>query len=344
MKKILSTISVLFATVISAFAYGGSEAYSFLSLPASSQVAALGGDNVSLATGDVMLGQQNPALLSLTPSTSVGLSYVNYIADVQYGAVGYSQQIDSLSWWGVGVNFLSYGTLKGYNEFDQPTGDFSAKDMNLQLSYVRRLASRLCLGLSLKPVYSYIEDYSSVGLAMDLGAVYVVPEQLFSAGVAVRNFGAQFTAYDEHRSDLPWDIQLGVTKKLAKAPFRFSVTYVKLNKWNFDYNKVGDLYKAGDMADSDYKSHVGWGDMLLRHMLFGVEFVPSTHFSLAASYNHRRHKEYVMENSAGGSGWSFGAQLHVSKFHLGASYSLYGAGEGVFGISLSSCISDFKKN
>lgn len=345
MKRTLLSLVALLGCSYSALAYGGGTAYQFLALPTSATVSGLGGNNVSLHSGDIALCQQNPALLSLAPSSSVSLSYFNYISDTNYGSAAYGAAIDSISWWGVGFSFLNYGTFDAYDEYNQPQGTFSASDMNLSLSYARRLASHLTAGVALKPVYSYIEDYNSLGLAIDLGAVYYLPEKFFSAGLAIRNVGVQFTPYEDNREDLPWDVQLGITKKLEHAPFRFNLTYVKLNKWNFDYVKDASLYETNSsFVDASYKSDVSWGDMFMRHMIIGAEFIPSKNFSVMASYNHRRHKEFAMEDAGSGAGWSFGANLHVYKFSLGASYALYGPSGGVFGLSLSSCINDFKKN
>lgn len=344
MKRTLFSLVALLGLAVNAFAYGGSKAYQFLTLPTSATVSALGGDNVSLHNGDISLVQQNPALLSVAPSSSISLSYFNYIADANYGCVAYGQAIDSVSWFGAGLVFMGYGSFDAYDEYDMPDGSFSASDMDLSLMYVRRLAARFTMGLSLKPVYSHIEDYSSFGLALDLGALYYSPENFFSAGLAVRNFGVQFTPYEDERESLPWDVQVGISKKLAHAPFRFNVTYTKLNKWNLDYVKSASLYKAtSSYVEAEYKSDVAWGDMFMRHMIIGVEFIPSKSFSVMASYNHRRHKEFAMENAGGAAGWAFGANLHVYKFALGASYAIYGPSGGVFGLSLSSCINDFRK-
>lgn len=345
MKYTELTFAALVGFSAPAFSVGGDATYQFLTLPTSSQVYGLGGSNVSSHSGDVALSQQNPALLSIAPSSSVSLSYVNYICDAQYGSIAYGQAIDSLSWFGLGLTFLNYGSFDAYNEYDMPDGTFSASDMNLSLAYARKLSTHFTAGLALKPVYSHIEDYNSFGLALDLGGLFYLPEENFSAGVAVRNFGVQFSAYDENKGSLPWDIQLGFSKKLAHAPFGFNVTYVKLNDWDFDYVKEASLYKtSSSYVEAEYKENVSWGDMFVRHLIFGLEFVPSKNFSLMASYNHRRHKEFAMEEAGGGAGWSFGANLHVYKFSLGASYALYGPSGGVFGINLSSCINDFKKN
>ena len=49
---------------------------------------------------------------------------------------------------------------------------------------------------------------------------------------------------------MPWDIQMGITQKMAHAPIRFSLTAQYLNRWKFDYI---------DNTDKEYE-----GDSLLR--------------------------------------------------------------------------------
>lgn len=335
MKHLMTLLAAGVAAMGQAWGYGGDKAYPFLNLPTGATVNALGGSNVSAHSADVSLSQQNPALLGLAPERSLALTYMNHVAGTQYGGAMWGQALDSASWVGVGLNYLGYGSMEGYDEYDRPTGSFSAQDMNLQLTYARRLARRVTAGLSLKPVCSHIEDYSSWGVAIDVGAAYHNPEKLFSAGVAIRNFGVQLTSFDQNRERLPWDVQLGVTKKLEHAPFRLHLTYTNLNEWDLGYRKDASLYEStSQVVQTAYKRDVRWGDMLMRHLVLAADFVPGKNFWLTAAYNHRQHREFDMDNAGGGSGWSFGANLQARKFALGASYAIYGAKEGVFGISL----------
>ena len=343
-RYILALICVISLSLSFGFASDGTV-YNFLSLPNSSAVSALGGANVSLQNKDVTMAVQNPALLGLADDRSISLSYFNYVSDVQYGSALYGQAIDSLSWWGVGFTYLNYGTFDAYSEYDVNEGSFSAGDACLSAIYARRLFRHFIAGLSLKPVYSYIDNYTSFGLAVDLGANYYLPDYDFSAGFTVRNFGVQITPYEDTRENLPCDVQLGVSKRLAHAPFRFSLTYDRLNHWNLDYVKDGSLYDATETGiSSDYKRSVSWGNMLLRHFIVGVEFLPSKNFSLMAAYNHRRNEEFSMDNIGSGSGFSFGGNIKVYKFSLGVSYAIYGPSGNVLGISLSSSLNSFRKS
>ena len=310
-----------------AWSRSGDKIYTFLNLPNSANVSALGGSNVSLQNKDVNMIYQNPALLSGTVHQNMAVNYTKYIGQTGYGSAAYAQNIDDVSHWAVSLNYFNYGSFDGYTEYDIPTGNFSAGDLCLNVAYSHRLTNRIMGGIALKPIYSYIETYHSFGLAVDVGANYYDPENNLSIGLVLKNIGVQFKGYysvdgDQHREDLPWDIRLGVTKRLAHAPFRFSLTFINLNQWNNDYK-------------------IGWGDMLFRHIIIGAEFLPSNNFNLMVAYNHRRNREFALENARSINGFSFGVNFHVYKFTLGAAYAQYAASGNTFSVSCSTSL--FKK-
>ena len=329
------------------FGASNESVYKFLTLPNSSAVSALGGSNVSLQNQDLNLAFQNPSLLNNRMNNDVVVNYVNYITDVNYGTVGYSRSIDSLSSWAVGMTYVNYGTFDGYTEENVATGTFSAGDFCLSAIYSRQLFERIRGGVAFKPIYSYIDTYNSFGLAVDVGANYYDEEHDFSAGLALRNVGVQMTGYysdseSEHRDNMPWDLQLGLTKRLAHAPFRFSLTFVDLSRWNLDYyresKKSTTLSSSSDNDDDD----ISWGDMIFRHVVIGVEFIPSKNFYVMASYNHRRSREFALDNTKSINGFSFGAGLNVYKFKLGFAYSQYAAAGNTVTVSLATSLDSFR--
>ena len=131
MRKILFFLLVsLWATTI--YAQLGDEAYSFLRIPSSTRVSALGGDNISVVECDPSLGFHNPALLGKEMDNMLNLNYMNYISDVNIGSAIYTKAFKEKGAWGVGASFFSYGKIPGYTEENQQTGDLSAKDINIQ--------------------------------------------------------------------------------------------------------------------------------------------------------------------------------------------------------------------
>jgi hypothetical protein len=342
-----SVLIVTFFLSFSLVGYGNSDqsVYKFLTLPNSSAVSALGGSNVSLQNRNLNMIFQNPALLSGEVHQHISLSYVKYIEKIGIGTLAYGQNIDEKSHWAVGISYLNYGSFDGYTEDEIPTGTFSAGDLVINAVYARKLSKYIMGGVTLKPIYSYIENYNSFGLAVDVGANYYHPEHDLSIGLVLKNVGVQFNGYysiegDQHREPLPWDIQLGITKRLAHAPFRFSLTFVNLNKWDLSYHE--EVSPSVNNVFDQEKKGISWGDMLLRHMVFGVEFIPSKNFNIAIGYNHRRSKEFSLENTRAMNGFSFGVGFKVYKFNLGASYAQYAASGNTFTISLATSLDSFR--
>ncbi|MBR5374118.1 MAG: type IX secretion system protein PorQ [Paludibacteraceae bacterium] len=336
----------LFSCVVLPFlanAEAGKGVYHFLNLPYDAKLAGLGGENVSLQAADVNMAHVNPALLSTDVHNKVSATYLNYIDDANAAALSYAYALDSLNYFGVGLFFLGYGELQGYDEFGQPTGDFSAGDLCLRMSYARYLGANIRLGVSLKPVYSHIEDYSSFGLAVDVGFNYYNKEKLFSVGLAARNYGVQCVKYydSDNREILPFNLQVGFSKELAHAPFRFSVTYDRLNDWNLDYyRQVKRKDVVGEEPDSD---KIKGGDMFFRHMIFGVDVLLGKNFYVEMAYNHRRKREFTLEESRGANGFSFGAGLKVYAFSLDLAYSLYAPAANAFTLTLTADLEKFRK-
>lgn len=319
--------------------------FSFLDLPVSSRMAALGGKNVSIADSDINFALLNPALLSAGSHNMIGLNMANYLADIQFGTAIFARSAGK-NYYAVGVQFVDYGTFKQTTEYNEILGEFTAQDMSLSLIYARQITPEITVGGALKPIYSAYERYTSYGAAIDLGVNYNKPAKNFSAGLTLRNIGTQFKGYysdidGQHLEALPFDIQAGFSKKLMHAPFRFSVTLHNLQRWNLNYinnpNSLIDYERIDQIVDVEFL------DMAFRHAVFGVEFLPSKNLYLVASYNHRRHQELKMDGFKSLAGFSFGGGIKISKFHVGFGMSQFQVGNYAYLFSISTSLSEFKK-
>ena len=163
-------------------------------------------------------------------------------------------------------------------------------------------------GVSGRFIYSKYESYNSIALGVDLGLNYIDEESDFSASLVLRNLGGQVKAFEDETQNMPLDIQLGITKRLAHAPIRISATLVNLHKWSKD-----DFYNADGSEDS-------FGDLLLKHAIFGADFLIGTKFRLSLGYNYRISKELSSEGTKW-DGITAGAGLSIKKIKLAISYS-----------------------
>jgi hypothetical protein len=296
------------------YAQDGKDIYNFLRYPASSRVSALGGYSVSLVEADPSLAFHNPALLGGEMDKMVNLNYMNYISDINIGSAIFTKAFRERTSWGVGVTYVNYGRMKETTPEDVELGTFSVQDISANVFYSYDLSDKWRGGLSLKALYSTLADYSSFGLAVDAGLSYFNPETDFAFGLALKNIGAQLKAYEEERQRVPWDIQMGITKRMEHAPIRLSVTAMYLNRWKFDY---------ADNTATDLQTGDSFFQTALKHLVFGVEFVPSDNIWLGIGLNPKTKMDMKLASGNGLGGFSIGGGLKVSRFNVGASVVRY---------------------
>ena len=79
MKKVFLAFLLIVLTAANVQAQESQEVYSFLRLPVSAHVAALGGDNITLTDGDATLIFHNPALISNVADKTINLNLMTYM-------------------------------------------------------------------------------------------------------------------------------------------------------------------------------------------------------------------------------------------------------------------------
>lgn len=300
------------------WAQKGENTYQFLQLPNSARSAGLGGTNVSLDDNDLSLTYHNPALLSDTLDGSITLNYSNYLLDINYGYSAFAKDFGKYGTFGAGIFFVDYGEWEETDIYGNRIGDFSVKEFVLNLTWSYQWHERLRVGTNLKPIYSVMETYKSLGLALDLGLQYSGNNDLFKAGLVIKNAGFQITTYTHNNQEsLPFEIALGISQKLAHAPFRFSATYRHLQQFNIGYSVEDNGSMTNDLVSPNT------GELFLRHFVFGLEFVPSENFYLMGGYNMQRRAEMKMTQNAGLVGFSWGAGIKISKFNISYSSARY---------------------
>ncbi|MDD4993582.1 MAG: type IX secretion system protein PorQ [Paludibacter sp.] len=348
-KKII--LLLLLVSGLQAFSQAGYGVYQFLDLPVSSRLAALGGTNVSLRDNDLNFALVNPALLTAETDKTVGLSVANYLSDIQFGSAVYGHNVKDVGYFGVGIQYIDYGKFQEATDLNELTGQtFTAKDFALHIMYARPLNKYFTVGATLKPVYSVYERYTSYGVALDGGVSYNDPKSLFSAGLVFKNLGTQFKGYysdedGQHYEPLPFNLQLGITQKLAHAPLRFSMTLHNLQHWDLSYestNQPVSTISTSETTTTEATKSISFVDMAFRHTIFAVEFVPTKSFYLAASYDHRRHSEMKMTGFKSMAGFSFGGGVKLYKFQVGFGTTIFQTGVSSYQFSISTALNDFR--
>ena len=284
--------------------------FHFLTLPTSSHAMALGGTNISIPDDDASLLFQNPALMSNMSSKAINLSFLTYMQGCKAGNASWTMAHGERGTWGVGAQFLGYGTMRGMSVEEVETGDFSALDMSISGGYAYTLTEHLSGGATGKFIYSKYGAYSSVGLAVDLGFNYWNEDIGLYISAVAANLGGQVKAFGDHHERLPFDLRLGFTQQLANAPIRLSVQLTDLSRWKSD-----NYYTAGE--------ELSGGRIFTNHIILGIDILPSDLFYISAGYNFRRAYELKAAGSSHAAGLSVGAGMNLKKFSLGLTYAKY---------------------
>ncbi|RLD52860.1 MAG: hypothetical protein DRI97_14060 [Bacteroidetes bacterium] len=295
---------------------------------------------VSLRDDDINMVFHNPALLSADMHNNLALNYVNYFAGVNYGYAAYGYSAGEIGNFGAGMHYVNYGTFDRTDELGNSQGTFKASEYALNLFYSRSfLDSALTAGVNLKPIYSSLEQYSSFGLALDLGLSYYLSSSLTTFGLVLKNRGMQITSYTSNRESLPFEIQAGVTQGLAHAPFRFTLTFQHLERWNLSYTVQDDDLSFSN--DSEQSGFDRFADNLMRHVVIGTEFLIGENFHVDLGYNYKRRKEMMVNARPGMVGFSAGFGFRVSKFHFSFGRASYHLAGGTSHFSLTTNLSEF---
>ncbi len=296
--------------------------FRFLDIPTHARVAALGGVNISSGLEDVNAVTANPALMHGKTDNHLGLTYLNYLADVSQNNLNYTLES---SRWGrnaIGVQYLDYGSFTQTNDAGLEEGSFKVRDYALTLSHAATI-EHFTLGATAKLAISSIAGDQALATLVDLGGTFKHPQKDFVVGLLIKNLGVMVNPYDNgEREEMPLDIQLGASFKPEHAPFRLSVTAHHLHRFDIVYldpNKKGTLNENNE----EVKEEKTFGDKLARHFVVGGEFILGPGFQLRAGYNHLRRKELVVENVGGMAGFSFGTSIKVHAFRFEYTYAKF---------------------
>lgn len=297
-QAILSLVLTLF--VLTVKSQESQSAYNFLRVPVSAHAAALGGDNITLIEDDEALAFHNPALLSTVSDKTIGFNYMNYMSGANMLSAAFNRVVKERASWAVTAQYIDYGKMKETDENNVRLGEFSAKDIAVAGCFSYMLTDHLAGGVTMKFIQSYLGDYNSFAMGVDLGLNYYSDRHDLSLSIVARNLGGQLDAYDEDYDHMPFDVQVGASKGMGSLPLRVSATLVDLNHPDYAFFK---------------------------HLVLGAEFLLSESIWIGGGYNFRRADEMKIQstdgNSAHGAGLSIGAGLNLERFKLNFAYGKY---------------------
>lgn len=317
MRKIGLIACLVFCVSTLKAQLGGTSTFAFLLNQPGARISALGGYAIATKDSDVNLLIQNPALLDSTFKNQLGYNHVSLFADIDAGDVTYAFKLNRKFNMAAGIQYVDYGSFNRTTPDGISMGTFTAGEYCYHLTTAYRRNEHLNYGMNVKFIYSNLESYNSTGLAADLAANYYIPKKRINLCVIASNIGSQITTYRSGNYEaLPFNLQIGFSKKFEHNPLRISI--IAHNLQNLGHN----VYQIANRNNQNVSLETGLPieeDLtvfkeVMSHMVFNSELILSRTFMIRLGYNYLRRREIGLTDQMGVAGFSWGIGLRISKF------------------------------
>jgi len=300
---------------------GGQFAFESLRLSNSAHVSALGGISVANPDDDIALALQNPAMMRPGLHNELELTYDAYYAGISIMNLQYGYHVPSINTsFFFGVQYLNYGNFTETDNVGNILGNVHADDYAVTFGASHSYLDHWRYGADVKMASSNLAQYSASAAMADVGINYYDTASNIDIGASARNMGVMIKKYTPGlpSEPIPFDLQLGISKKLKHVPLRLFVTLHHLYEWDIRYDNPADLTGTNSLGLTDTTSDKGshFGDILFRHFIFGAEFSLGKHILLTASYNDLQRKELALTTSPGLAGFAFGIGVNLKQFKI----------------------------
>ncbi len=302
---------------------GGEHTYQFLNLVSSPRQAALGGKVLTNVDYDVTQGLFNPATINVEMDNQLALNYTSYLGGISYGTAAYAYTVDrhTQTFHG-GVTYVNYGSFDGYDENGNSTGTFSGSETALSMGYATQIGySDFYFGGNLKLITSKLEQYSSLGAAVDLGLIFIDEYLDFNAALVIRNLGSQITTYAGLNESLPFEVAFGMSQRLENVPIRWHVTLDNLQEWPI--SRPNPARTTSDLSGNQTNEKIGFIGQVIRHAIIGAEVFPEGGFNIRLGYNFRRGEDLRILDQRNFSGLSAGISVKMNKMRFSFTHAKY---------------------
>ncbi len=256
----------------------------------------------------------------------VAFNNIFHFAGINEGMLAYSFSLDSVKMhFHTGLQYVSYGDFIQADDKGNQIGEFRASEIGLLMGASRQMNERISLGANLKVLFANYAFENGFGLGVDLGATYQVPGKNWSLGAVVQNAGYSLNSFETTRSNLPFNLKVGYSRKLKHLPFRYNITGQHLYQWDIRYidpDNVETDFTGEIVEENIYRVFT---DNLFRHLVFSGEFLFGQQglFNLRFGYNHLRRQELRVSTFRSLGGFSFGFGMHIKRFQLDYGLGFY---------------------
>lgn len=312
-SKLLRVLVLMFLiknNISNAQSIGGNAVFNFVTLSPSAKSTAFGGSNISHLEGDLGMAHYQPAFLNSSMNGQIHLSVKPYLASINqynFNVAKYNKGANTTIAWG--MQYMDYGTIPMTDIAGNELGTLRPNNYVFQVSAATNYKSNIHIGASLKFIQSKFGIYQSNGLAADVGIIYKSDNELSQWAVLVNNVGIQLKKYYQ-KEHLPFNITAGFSKKLANAPFEFSLTAQRLSIWDNAYNDKTLNAIEGYTSPSKFQN-------IFNHLILGTDLHLGNSVRVVLGYNFLKRYDLNIQNQANGlNGFSAGCTFSVNNIQV----------------------------
>ena len=196
-------------------------------------------------------------------------------------------------------------------------------------------------GANVKLIYSHLETYQSVGIAVDLAGAYNNAEKQFTVTAILKNAGLQIVSYTgDEREPLPLEVSVGLSKRFKNIPLRLNIVVHNLQKPDITYEDP-DASGSTNIFGEEESNEIGIMDKIFRHFIFGAEIDIAKPLSIRFGYNHQIRQDTSLPSKKGLAGVSVGAGIHIKQFTIDYSYAKYHAVANINHLGITVSLNEF---
>lgn len=182
MKKIYILFVILFvACMLNA---DNNHAAAYMKMGTDAKAMGMGGA-VTASIDNVNAAYWNPANLTFVKTLEIATTFNDMGLDrnLNYFSIGKNFNFGVLA---LSLMNSSVEDIAGYDEFDNPTGDFNAGENNIAVSFARSW-NKISAGINLKYYLSDIDDDTESALGIDLGVNYCLSQYKLKLALMLRD-------------------------------------------------------------------------------------------------------------------------------------------------------------
>ncbi|MCR4438099.1 MAG: PorV/PorQ family protein [bacterium] len=205
----------------------GTTGFTFLEIPVSARILALGEAATTLFDTGAEGIYCNPAAIAWQRARGgLHVAHTSWYVETALQAVALTWSQGKFGTVGFHVRYCDFGKMERTTNptVDQvgsylSLGTYSAGAYTLGLSYARALTDKFSFGGTVKYVRETIDLYSADNVVADLGFLYDTGFRTLRIGASLHNFGLD-SKYAEEKFKMPQTLRMGVSAELLGSSVR----------------------------------------------------------------------------------------------------------------------------